>query len=92
MYGDGGGDDDEDEKKETYLNMRHAVVIKIRTGCKSFSAHLTLMWLFPAVYSFVRIQGTRCTESFTTDNAYMRFFTCRRNKEVQFKVFKGSET
>lgn len=42
-----------------FLNMSHPMVVKVRTGGESFTAYLTLMRFFSAVYSAMSVQRTR---------------------------------
>lgn len=60
--------------RQTYLNVRHPVVVQIRARREPLAAHLTLVRLFAAVNAHVRVQRRGRAKALPADAANVRLF------------------
>jgi hypothetical protein len=56
--------------------MRHAVIVQVGACSEPLPAHLTLVWLLPAVDAPVCVQWTGCGEPLTAHQAHVRLLAC----------------
>ena len=59
--------------------MCHAVIIQVGAGGEPFAAHLTLVWLLPAVDAPVCVQRTGRGKSLAAHQAHVWLLTCHVN-------------
>lgn len=59
-----------------YLDVSHAVIIKVGRSGEAFAAHGALVRLFATVDPSVRVERTRRRKSLAANVTHVRLFTC----------------